>query len=405
MNYVVEKLRYGFNPHQSDANLIIKPICIDNKQYYPIELINGNMSAINTIDAIHGWLISSEIMDTFNYDCAVSMKHTTPAGVAVALPNNKLLKKSLDIFSLPNNIKQNDLENQSIAFIKSRMCDPLSSFGDFISISSNKPVGKQLALLIKREVSDGIIASDYTEEALKILKQKKSGKFIIIKANLDYYNEMKKNGWIEKKCLYGITIKQNNNNNNFNLNEIINDESNSKLTETDKKLFLNKNIDLGLSWITMKYSQSNNICMAYDGYVIGIGAGQQNRVQCIKLAGDKSMNFLIRHNDFIINYFNNELINDDKLKRQDRINKIYDKINKLKLDNYNEIINNIKENHKLVMSSDGFLPFSDNVDTANQYGIKFILHPGGSIRDDENFKRADELDIKIGITGYRMFYH
>ena len=354
-------LKYGFNPHQTPCNLEIM-----NGQ--PFNIINGVLGYINVLDFLHGWLTVYEIDTIVNLPTFISMKHTSPAGLGVG---NTITQETLDIFGVNRNI--NELTQCEIAFIKSRNGDPLSSFGDFICCSSIVDV--ETARLIKREVCDGIAATGYTKEALEILKQKKNGKFIIVEMNSNYYKEMCEKGWLESKELYGVKITQPYNNfimdNSYTIDEII-------------------------AYTVLKYSQSNNISMVYNGQLIGIGCGQQNRVACVELAGNKANKWKCRHHPKTISYYKSL---DSSLKRQEKVNKVYDFISENKLDDNGE------QNINITMGSDGFFPFVDNIILANIYGVKNILQPGGSIMDAEVEKTCKNFNISIKNINTRMFYH
>jgi phosphoribosylaminoimidazolecarboxamide formyltransferase/IMP cyclohydrolase len=366
-NSLDEPLKYGMNPHQT-------PAFVNSNNAFSI--VNGTLGYINVLDFLHGWLMAYEVFKATNKITFTSMKHTSPAGLAIG---DSISEKTLDCFGLDNETKQN-LSECSLAFIKSRSCDPLSSFGDFICCSSI--VDSQTARLIKREVCDGIAATGYTDDALEILKSKKNGKFIIIKMNSEYYDEKVTEGWNETKSIYGVTLTQPYNNFVFNPVEY-------GFEPTD--------YDAIISYIVLKYSQSNNISMVYDGQLIGLGCGQQNRVGCVELAGNKALNWRLRHHDDTIAYFNSL---SDNLKRQEKVNLVYEYISK----NKENLCKNIKACN-ITLGSDGFFPFPDNIEVASKYGVTRILQPGGSIMDETVMKRCEELNISIKNIGSRMFYH
>lgn len=360
------ELKYGMNPHQSETKIVFTDI---HGGCEPFELINGDLSMINVIDIINGWLTVKEISMILKIPCVSSMKHTSLAGLAVG---NGISETTLNYYNLSS---KDQITPTSMAFMKSRLGDPLSSFGDFICVSGNVDI--ETAMLIKNEIADGIAAPSYSSEALEILKQKKSGNFKIVKMSNKYYTYMMENGWTETKKVYGIKLKQKNNN-------YINDFSEIK----DEQL----RIDHILAHTALKYAQSNNISMAVDGQLIGMGCGQQNRVGCVRLAGSKAYNWRQRQTLEARGYWNN---NKD-VKRQERVNLLYDMLEK----------DNIKPTmYNVVMASDGFFPFEDNIILANDYGVKHVIHPGGSIRDDDIKKKCDELGIGLYITNHRMFHH
>jgi len=368
------KLKYGMNPHQYDTQVtLVKPVNTN-----PFELINGVLGMINLIDVIHGWLTVKEVDDLLDLPAAISMKHTSLAGLAVG---SNISKNTLNFFNLTDENENENITDVSIAFMKSRSGDPLSSFGDFICIS--REVDEFTAGLIKKEICDGIAAPSFTPEALEILKTKKNGKFIILKMSTDYYKTIIQSGWNESKEIYGIKLTQRNNSYRNDFNEL----NNEKLR-----------IDYVLANTALKYAQSNNISMACDGQIIGMGCGQQNRVGCVKLAGDKSINWLARQSVDELNFWYNNKNNNKK--RQEKVNLLYELIEDgdIKPDTK-------EEDYNIVMSSDGFFPFPDNITLANKYGVKHIIHPGGSIADEIIHSKCLEYGIGLYITNNRMFYH
>ena len=362
------ELKYGANPHQNPAYL---EVTNQNAIYKPFDIINGKLGYINILDIVHGWLIVREIDDVSEQTAFISMKHTSPAGLGVG---EDISKETLDIFGI-DNILRNNLTSCSKAFIKSRCCDPLSSFGDFICCSST--VDLTTAQLIKKEICDGIVAVDYEPEALELLRQKKKGNFIIIKMSMEYYESYKQSGWIETKEIYGLKLSQPYND------------------------YVYSNIDLDLdkdvAYSVLKYSQSNNVSMVYNGQLIGIGCGQQNRVACVKLAGDKSLIWRMRHTNTVIEYYNSL---DKNLKRQEKVNLVYDYISNHK----ENLLKEITE-IPITLGSDGFFPFTDNIDEANKYSVKKIIQPGGSIADNDVLQKCKEYNIELENVGKRMFYH
>jgi phosphoribosylaminoimidazolecarboxamide formyltransferase / IMP cyclohydrolase len=362
-------LKYGLNPHQTPATFI------SNNAF---ELINGTLGYINVLDFIHGWLMTYDIFKLTNKVTFISMKHTSPAGLGIG---TNISEDSLDIFGVSEDTRD-QLTECAIAFIKSRNCDPLSSFGDFICCSSKVDV--ITAILIKREVCDGIAAPDFEPEALEILKSKKGGKFIILKADTTYFDKMIRNGWKETRAICGMTLTQPSNNFIFNPEEF-------NLCKDD--------YDAVIAYTILKYSQSNNISMVYNGQLIGLGCGQQNRVGCVTLAGDKSMIWRLRHHPDTIGYFKNLGANKN-LKRQDRVNLVYEYIEL----NKERLVKTLKQ-IPIILGSDGFFPFPDNIVSAHSYGVKRILQPGGSIADESVREKCDALNIEMINVGTRMFYH
>ena len=364
------QLKYGMNPHQKDTQVLFDR----NQKNQPFNILNGTMGMINIIDMIHGWLTVKEVDTILNLPCAISMKHTSLAGLGVGSSINET---SLNYFNLA--LSDTDKFNAiAIAYMKSRLGDPLSSFGDFICIS--REVDALTAKLIKSEITDGICAPSFTPEAFEILKTKKNGGFKIIEMDTDYYNNMISKGWVESKQIYGMTLSQPNNNHVNHFTDI-----------TDENL----RIDYVLANTALKYAQSNNISMAVNGQIIGIGCGQQNRVGCVKLAGDKATNWLLRQTKKAHEFWDNN----KQVKKQPRINLLYDHL-------LNDTLENVElENYNIVMSSDGFFPFNDNIVLANKYGVKNVVHPGGSINDDAIAQQCLDLNMNLSVTGYRMFYH
>ena len=366
-NSIDKPLKYGMNPHQT-------PAFVNSNNAFSI--LNGNLGYINVLDFLHGWLMAYEVFKATNKITFTSMKHTSPAGLAIG---NNISDKTLDCFGIDFETRQN-LNECSRAFIKSRSCDPLSSFGDFVCCSS--VVDSQTARLIKREVCDGIAATGYTEEALEILKSKKNGKFIIVEMNCDYYDSAITDGWTETKSIYGVTLSQPYN--NFVFNPI---DHGFKVDDYDAII----------AYTVLKYSQSNNISMVYNGQLVGLGCGQQNRVGCVELAGDKALTWRLRHHDDTISYYKSL---PDNLKRQEKVNLVYEYIAK----NKENLCKNI-EACNITLGSDGFFPFPDNIEVANKYGVSRILQPGGSIMDETVLKRCENLNISMKNIGSRMFYH
>ena len=361
------QLKYGMNPHQT-------PAFVNSNNSF--SLINGTLGYINVLDFLHGWLMAYEICKTTNKITFTSMKHTSPAGLGIG---THITNETMDIFGLENS-QRDSLTECSIAFIKSRNCDPLSSFGDFICCSST--VDEQTARLIKREVCDGIAAVDYTSEALEILKSKKNGKFIIIKMDSDYFSRMIKEGWTETKSIYGVTLTQPCNNFMFNPKEY-------GLSDND--------FDAIISYVILKYSQSNNVSMVHDGQLLGLGCGQQNRVGCVMLAGEKALNWMLRHHNDVIQFYKSL---SSVFKRQEKVNLVYEYIEK----NKENLLKNIN-GCEITLGSDGFFPFPDNIEVAHQYGVTRILQPGGSIMDETVSNKCRELNISMINIGARMFYH
>ena len=375
-------LKYGCNPNQNDAHLM----SIDGKK--PIKILNGNPGFINLLDAFSSWQLVKEI-STCGYPAAASFKHTAPAGVAIGKDN--IDENTMKCWNLTGNISS----KTAIAFIRARQADPLSSFGDFIAISSK--VDKETANLIKKEVSDGIIAPDYEKDALEILKNKKNGNYLIIQVD----NTFDLGDSTEYREVFGMALSQKRHN-------IIVTTDDMKKWVTDKSTD-NSDIllDLFIANCTLKYTPSNSIVYAYKGQVIGVGAGQQNRVDCVQLAGNKAVNWWKRQSPCII-----DADFPQNTKRQEKVNYIMDFINSdqkennifSKTDKDDLHMENIHKQN-IVMASDAFFPFPDSIDKCNSRGVKYIIQPGGSIADENVINRCNEYGIGMCFTGVRMFYH
>ena len=376
------ELKYGCNPNQKNANLF------SMNDTVPLTLLNGEPGYINLLDALSSWQLVKEI-SICGYPVVASFKHTTPAGVAIG--KDEIDEGTMKSWCVKDKVKS----KTAIAFIRARQADPLSSFGDFIAISEK--VDEETALLIKKEVSDGIIAPDYDKEAYEILRQKKNGKYLILKIDNDY--DIK--NITEYREIFGMVLSQDNHDLIVNMKSM-NNWATKKKTNDENIL-----LDLFIANCTLKYTPSNSIVYAYNGQVIGVGAGQQNRVDCVKLAGNKAMNWwkrlspCIQKGNFTEEY-----------KRQERVNLMMEFINSNEKQNLffkktNEDTVHMKEIEKMniVMASDAFFPFSDSIIEANKRGVKYIIQPGGSLADINVVDKCNEYDIGMCFTGIRMFYH
>ena len=387
-NYHRLGLKYGMNPQQATASVQFDTA----REHKAFHLINGIMGAINVLDMLHGWLTVMELDDQLDLPAAISMKHTSLAGLAVG---NGISKYTLRYFGFGEET-QPQPGPLAMAYMKSRLGDPLSSFGDFIVLSRQCDV--ETANLIKREVCDGIAAPGYTEEALEILKGKKSGKFIIVKMSMEYYRDITQGGWDENKEIYGVKVCQRNN---------------GEIPDFSSVKDENLRVDYTVANAALRYAQSNNISIAVGGQVVGMGCGQQNRVGCVKLAGEKAINWETRQTEKCVKYW-------DTLegKRQEKVNKLYEYIEggmtllgteqseQSEQDEENGITLEIENSSgQLVLASDGFFPFTDNIEVANGYNVKHIIHPGGSLADSDVEKKCGEYGITMFTTGVRMFYH
>ena len=391
-------LKYGCNPHQKFGGVFT----INNKN--PFQVINGKCGYINMMDAIHSWQLVKELSECLNIPSAASFKHTSPAGVGTSKPLSPILKKIYDV-------ENEDLSPLATAFIRARNSDPMSSFGDFIALSETVDVST--AKLIKRFISDGVVAPDYTEEALEILKSKRGGNYLILKVDKYYENTET----IECKEIYGINLVQSVNNYKMDRNNIGNIATNNKdLTEDDIN-------NLVIANISLKYAQSNNVSYAYDGQLIGLAAGQQNRVDCVRLAGEKSKLWWLRHHPNVLDLMNSFK---EGVKRQEKVNAIIRYIQ----GDFTEIeykdwcklftkeIVSLTEKEKTEfmkqcyddkmyssMASDAFFPFRDNIDFASKYNVKNIIQPGGSSADDTIIETCNKYNMNMIFTGKRLFYH
>lgn len=399
-NYTFDShLKYGCNPYQDFSGIFSI-----NSEQVPFKIINGNFGYINAIDALNSWQLVKELSQTLGKECAASFKHTSPAGVGTSKDLSPLLRNVYNI----KDTEYSSLSPSAIAFIRARNTDPMSSFGDFIAISHI--VDKSCALQIKKEVSDGIIAPDYTPEALEILKNKKNGKYIILQANNLYENTDK----LEFREIYGMALCQSVNNYKMDINDLGN-----IVTNNQQNLDLETRENLAISNITLKYSQSNNVAISYDGQLIGLAAGQQNRVDCVRLAGEKAKLWWCRQNPQVL--YLNDLFKAN-IKKQDKINAIIRYIQNdfttIEKQNWNLYFDKIPEpvcisdrdvwyqiNSQGMLASDGFFPFRDNIDISSKYNIKHIIQPGGSMADSEIIDVCNQYNINMIFTGSRLFYH
>lgn len=385
------ELKYGCNPNQ-------KPSRIFCESGLPIEVLCGKPGYINFLDAFNGWQLVKELKAATGLPAATSFKHVSPAGAAVGLPLSETLRK---IYFVENE----HLSPLASAYARARGADRMSSFGDFIALSDVCDV--DTAMLIKREVSDGIIAPGYEPEALEILKSKKKGNYNIVKIDESYVPNP-----IEVKQVYGISFEQ-------GRNELkIDGEMLENIVTESKDLPESAVRDLVISLITLKYTQSNSVCYAYDGQAIGIGAGQQSRIHCTRLAGQKADNWFLRQHERVLN-----LPFLDEVSRPNRDNAIDVFIS----DDYDDVLADgawqqlfsvrpepltreekrayLAQKSGVSLGSDAFFPFDDNIIRAKRSGVSYIAQPGGSIRDDIVIKACDRLGITMAFTGIRLFHH
>ena len=388
------ELKYGCNPNQKPAKIFMN----DNKDL-PVTVLSGRPGYINFLDALNGWQLVKELKEATGLPAATSFKHVSPAGAAVGLPLDDVLRK---IYWVDD---QGELSPLASAYARARGADRMSSFGDFISLSDVCDVAT--AKLIKREVSDGVIAPGYEPEALEILKSKKNGNYNVNQIDPDYVPEE-----LERKQVFGVVFEQGHN------NLKIDKEMLKNIVTENKDLTEEAAMDLVISLITLKYTQSNSVCFVKGGQAIGIGAGQQSRVHCTRLAGSKADNWYLRQNPKVLN-----LPFIDGIRRADRDNAIdlyigedymdvladgrWEKIFKEKP----EVFTREEKRAWLdgltdvALGSDAFFPFGDNIDRAHKSGVKYVAQPGGSVRDDQVIDTCNQYGMVMAFTGIRLFHH
>ncbi len=386
------ELKYGCNPNQKPSKIFMK------NGELPIEVLNGKPGYINFLDAFNSWQLVKELKKATGLPAAASFKHVSPAGAAVGIPLSDTLKKIYFVDDL-------ELSDLACAYARARGADRMSSYGDFIALSD--VCDESTAALIAREVSDGIIAPGYTDKALEILKGKRKGTYNIVKIDENYVPAP-----VEHKDVFGITFEQGRNELEINGQLLSNIVTNNKDIPEDAKR------DLIISLITLKYTQSNSVCYAKDGQAIGIGAGQQSRVHCTRLAGNKADNWFLRQHPKVLG-----LKFVDNIRRPDRDNTIDVYIS----DEYMDVLadgvwqNFFKEKPEILTSeekrqwldkmtgvslgSDAFFPFGDNIERAKKSGVEFIAQPGGSIRDDNVIDTCNKYNMAMAFTGIRLFHH
>ena len=387
------ELKYGCNPNQKPSRIYME------EGELPIQVLNGKPGYINFLDAFNGWQLVSELKKATGLPAATSFKHVSPAGAAVGLPLSDTLAKIYWVDDL------GELSPLACAYARARGADRMSSYGDFIALSDVCDVST--ANMIKREVSDGVIAPGYEPEALEILKSKKRGNYNVIQIDPAYVPAP-----IEKKQVFGITFEQGRN--ELNIDDKFFDNivtENKELTEEAKR-------DLAISMITLKYKQSNSVCYVKDGQAIGIGAGQQSRIHCTRLAGQKADNWWLRQSPQVMG-----LQFKDEIRRADRDNAIDIYMG----DEYMDVLaDGVWENTfkvkpevftreekrawldkltDVALGSDAFFPFGDNIERAHKSGVKYIAQPGGSIRDDNVIDTCNKYGIEMSFTGIRLFHH
>ena len=388
------ELKYGCNPNQKPSKIYMA-----DGSDLPIKVLMGRPGYINFLDAFNGWQLVRELKVATGLPAATSFKHVSPAGAAIGLPMSDVLKKIYWVDDM------GDLSPLACAYARARGADRMSSFGDFIALSD--VCDKDTAMLIKREVSDGVIAPGYSEEALEILAQKKKGNYNVIQIDENYVPAK-----LEHKQVFGVTFEQG------RQDLKIDDELLSNIVTKNKDIPQNALNDLKISLITLKYTQSNSVCYVKDGQAIGIGAGQQSRVHCTRLAGQKADNWWLRQCPKVLN-----LPFIEGIRRADRDNAIDVYIG----DEYMDVLADgawqkvftekpevftkeekrawLDQMQDVTLGSDAFFPFSDNIERAHKSGVKYIAEPGGSVRDDLVIETCDKYNMAMAFTGIRLFHH
>lgn len=388
------ELKYGCNPNQKPSRIFM-----EDGGELPIRVLSGRPGYINFLDAFNGWQLVRELKAATGLPAAASFKHVSPAGAAVGLPMDETLKKIYWVDDM------GDLSPLACAYARARGADRMSSLGDFISLSD--VCDADTARIIKREVSDGVIAPGYTDEALEILKSKKNGNYNVIAIDPDYVPAA-----AEKKQVFGITFEQ-------GRNELRVDRALLENIVTENKELPDRaKVDMMISLITLKYTQSNSVCYVKDGQAIGIGAGQQSRVHCTRLAGQKADNWFLRQAPQVL-----ELPFVDGIKRADRDNAIdvyigeeymdvladgaWQRIFKVKPPVFTreEKRSWLDRMQDVALGSDAFFPFGDNIERAHKSGVRYVAQPGGSVRDDQVIETCNRYGMVMAFTGIRLFHH
>ncbi|MBE5919786.1 MAG: phosphoribosylaminoimidazolecarboxamide formyltransferase [Pseudobutyrivibrio ruminis] len=388
------ELKYGCNPNQKPSRIYME------EGELPIEVLSGKPGYINFLDAFNGWQLVSELKKATGLAAATSFKHVSPAGAAVGLPLSEIERKIYWCDDL--NMEFTPLAN---AYARARGADRMSSFGDFISLSDVCDVAT--AKLIKREVSDGVIAPGYEPEALEILKAKKNGNYAVIKIDPNYVPKQ-----TERKEVFGITFEQGRN------ELVIDDDFFANIVTENKELTEQAKIDLAIAMITLKYTQSNSVCYVKDGQAIGIGAGQQSRIHCTRLAGQKADNWWLRQSPKVLGL---DFV--DGIKRADRDNAIdlyigeefedvigddvWQKTFKTRPSEFTKAEKRawLDRMTDVSLGSDAFFPFGDNIERAHKSGVKYVAQPGGSVRDDNVIETCNKYGMVMSFTGLRLFHH
>lgn len=386
-----QQLRYGVNPHQKPAQIYT------TESPLPITVLNGSPGTINLMDALHGWPLVKELKAALGLPAAASFKHVSPAGTAVSVPLTDELKQAYFVDDV-------ELSPLAIAYARARGADRMSSFGDWVALSDTVDV--PTAKLISREVSDGVIAPDYEPEALAILKKKKGGKYPIVQIDPDYEPSLQ-----ETRQIYGITFAQRRN------DATIDESLFENIVTANKDLPDSAKRDLIVATIALKYAQSNTVCYAVDGQVIGMGAGQQSRIHCTRLAGGKADNWWLRQHPRVLGFqfkegvgraAMNNAIDLYVLNEVDEVERPFWEANFAEIPaplTDEERAEWLGKLQNVALSSDAFFPFRDNIDRAQRSGVQYIIQPGGSVRDDIVIKTADAYGMTMVFTGLRLFTH
>lgn len=388
-------LKYGCNPNQKPSRIFMY------QGELPIEVLGGRPGYINFLDALNGWQLVRELRQATGLPAAASFKHVSPAGAAVGLPLSETLQKIYFVDDLPQ-----PLSPIAAAYARARGADRMSSYGDFISLSDI--CDKSTALIIKREVSDGIIAPGYTDEALEILRSKRKGTYVILQMDANY-----KPAPLERKQVFGITFEQ-----GRNEIDLTSDSLFEHIPTANKDFSAEAKRDLRIALITLKYTQSNSVCFTQDGQAIGIGAGQQSRIHCTRLAGNKADIWWLRQHPKVMN-----LPWVENIRRADRDNTIdvyisedHDDVlaegvwqqffkEKPEVLTREEKKNWIARNKGVCLGSDAFFPFGDNIERAHKSGVQFVAQAGGSVRDDNVIETCNKYNMAMAFIGIRLFHH
>lgn len=387
------ELKYGCNPNQKPAKIFMK-----DGGDLPIKILNGKPGFINLLDAFNSWQLVKELKEATGMVAAASFKHVSPAGAAIAVPLDDTLKKIYFVEGI-------ELTEMATAYIRARGSDRMSSYGDFVALSDE--CDEQTASFLMREVSDGVIAPSYSAKALELLKSKRKGTYVVIQMDQDYVPAPQ-----ETKDVYGITFEQGRN------NILVTEEMLQNLPTKVKEMPKEAKRDLLIALITLKYTQSNSVCYVKDGQAIGIGAGQQSRIHCTRLAGNKADIWFLRQNPKVLN-----LPFKEGIRRADRDNAIDVYIS----DDYEDVLGDgvwenlftekpepltreekkewLKKMEGVALGSDAFFPFGDNIERAHRSGVAYIAQAGGSVRDDNVIETCDKYGIAMAMTGVRLFHH